>query len=555
MRSIPSILLIEDDEDDYVVVREMLSQIYGDGLQLEWTTNADEGLSAIVDSSYDLYLVDYRLGKRDGVELVRKGVAAGCRAPLILLTGLASRTTDLEAMSAGAADYLVKAELTVPLIDRAIRYAMTRQKLLATKSEANDLLRRKNEKLAALYRTAHHFVDDLSHEFRTPLTVIKEYASILQDGLAGEVNEEQESFLEIIINRVQDLSIMVNDMLDMSRLEAGLIGVSRSANRVDEILAHVVPDFERKSEATGCALRLDVQADLPAVYCDFEKVGRVVVNLMVNAFKYAGEGREIAIWARHDPSKPVVVVGVTDKGPGIPSSELETIFARFKQLEGEIRSSTKGFGLGLSIVKELVHLNFGEIWVASELGEGSTFSFSIPTFDPGAIMVRYLSRVEYLRNGSSHVSLVHLTIADEADAISLETVEQVLLPNVRRSDLLFRRSPNSWLLVAAANNLELDPLLHRLVEVWERENRNRPGRALPHLTTEIKGAWKVSEQRQAIIKRFEKEFLIAQKTLGSAAGLSEPTGPNGQERGKGPPAAAHNRSQSESEGRQIGAKA
>ena len=517
MRSVPSILLIEDNEGDYVIIRELLSETYGDALQLEWTPSADEGLAAIIENSYDIYLVDYRLGKRDGVELVRKGVAGGCRAPLILLTGMASRTTDLEAMSAGAADYLVKGELTAPLLDRSIRYAVTRYKLLATKTEANELLRRKNEKLAALYGTAHNFVDDLSHEFRTPLTVIKEYASILQDGLAGEVNEEQESFLEIIINRVQDLTVMVNDMLDMSRLESGLIGVSRSSNRVEEILAHVLPEFERKSESTGCPLRVDVPSDLPAVYCDFEKVGRVIINLVVNAFKYAGDGREVSIWARHDAEQSVVVVGVTDKGPGIPPAELETIFARFKQLEGDIRSSTKGFGLGLNIVRELVHLNFGEVWVDSELGVGSTFSFSIPIFDPTAIMMRYLTRVEYLRNGSSYVSLVHLSVPAETEEASFQVVEQVLLSNVRRADLLFRRSPSSWLLVAAANNLELDPLIHRLLEVWERENRNRPGEPLPRLTTEIKGAWKVSEYRQSIIKRFEKEFLRAQGSTAPAA--------------------------------------
>ena len=94
-------------------------------------------------------------------------------------------------------------------------------------------------------------------------------------------------------------------------------------------------------------------------------------------------------------------------------------------------------------------------------------------------MVRYLSRVEYLRHGSPFVSLVELRIAEQVEAATLEAVEQMLRPNVRRSDLLFRRSPDSWLLVASASGLELDPLLRRLVEVWQSEQRNRPGEAWP----------------------------------------------------------------------------
>jgi diguanylate cyclase (GGDEF)-like protein len=122
----PNILLIDDDEDDYILTRGMLSEIYGGRCKLDWVDNWEKALQHISDNAHDAYLVDYRLGKQNGIDLVREALARGCQAPVILLTGESSREVDLEAMRAGASDFLVKSEITAPLLDRAIRYAMER---------------------------------------------------------------------------------------------------------------------------------------------------------------------------------------------------------------------------------------------------------------------------------------------------------------------------------------------------------------------------------------------------------------------------------------------
>ncbi|MCX8101067.1 MAG: EAL domain-containing protein [Geminicoccaceae bacterium] len=124
----PRILLIDDDEDDYLLTRELLGEIFGGRLRLDWARNWDAALAAISEQRHEVYLVDYRLGERTGLELVREAVERGCSAPFIVLTGQGSREIDLEAMRAGAMDYLVKGEITAPLLDRSIRYSIERHR-------------------------------------------------------------------------------------------------------------------------------------------------------------------------------------------------------------------------------------------------------------------------------------------------------------------------------------------------------------------------------------------------------------------------------------------
>ena len=130
-----SILLVEDDEDDYVLTRELLSENYGDGFQLEWKIGYDDGLKALLSGGHDVCLLDYRLGEHSGIDLLRRALDGGCETPVIVLTGQGDRSVDVEAMRAGAADFLVKGQFAAPLLERSIRYAMERQR-------AQDALRR-----------------------------------------------------------------------------------------------------------------------------------------------------------------------------------------------------------------------------------------------------------------------------------------------------------------------------------------------------------------------------------------------------------------------------
>lgn len=370
------------------------------------------------------------------------------------------------------------------------------------------------QRLAEMYDTAHQFVDHVSHEFRTPLTVIKEFASIILDGLAGATNSEQREYLEIIVNRVDDLSVLVDDMLDTSKLEAGLLGIARADCQIEQIVERVRTTLERKASAARARLEIDIPPDQPAVYCDAEKIGRVITNLVVNALKFCGENGLVTLRSTVDASQHAVTVSVIDNGPGIAPENLEALFQRFRQIGGPARSGLSGFGLGLSIAKELVTLNFGDITVESKPGSGSTFSFTVPFADRRSLLRRYLHRVEDLRAGSACVTLIRLTSDPDAAAESLDELEHLVQCDTRRSDLLFRTAPHRWLLVAAANQEDLQPLIERVQRARAESSRSRIGEILPRLTLESVGSWSVDEESGVFVESFMAAESPPETTFG-----------------------------------------
>jgi PAS domain S-box-containing protein len=315
-------------------------------------------------------------------------------------------------------------------------------------SAANGLLTTTNERLSNLYEAAQQFVDNVAHEFRTPLTVIKEFAAIMEEGLVGELNAEQQDYLHTICARVDDLNGLVNDMLDLSRLEAGLVGAARRRCTIQDIVGRVQSTLERRASASNVAFSVELEDGLPDLYCDPEKIGRVVINLAVNAFKYGGEKGGVQLRVRRSSVAAEVLVDVTDHGPGIPAEKLETIFERFSQAGG-LRDTAKGFGLGLSIVRELVGLNFGAVSVKSELGEGSTFSFSVPTFDPQAIVARYVARLAKHRPPLFLVSDIRISASGPLDPAFSDECDAFLQHQARQDELLLRLGPEFWILLTA----------------------------------------------------------------------------------------------------------
>ena len=455
------VLLVEDDDDDFVLTREMLEDSPHLKFRLDRVSDYDAGIAAIGEDRHDIYLVDYRLGKKDGLDLIRNAVRLGCRKPIILLTGLDSQDVDLRAMEAGATDYLIKGQMSSLLLERAIRFALSKQQLLEAERASKQILEQTNQRLSELYRTAHNFVDNVSHEFRTPLAVIKEYASIMRDGIGGEVSDEHNAFLVIVLDRVEDLRRLVDGMLDVSRIEAGLLGVCRRENRFNDICDHIRPILDRKAMSAGCTLSVVIADDLPAVYCDAEKIGRVIINLAVNAIKFGGDDGLVEIAAHYDAASSNVIATVTDNGPGIAAEDLEPIFERFQRTGDTGKAASKGFGLGLNIAKELVDVGLGEISVESTLGSGSRFSFTIPANQPQSILEKYLSRL-MSSSPDDALGFVSLTMIGLSKGTSDEIgvqVEEKLQCQLRHSDLLLDLGRANWALfsasVAAAPNSSL----------------------------------------------------------------------------------------------------
>ncbi|MBI3739406.1 MAG: HAMP domain-containing histidine kinase, partial [Chloroflexi bacterium] len=230
-------------------------------------------------------------------------------------------------------------------------------------------------------RLKSEFVATVSHDLRTPMTAIKGYVDVLLMGAAGAINENQSHFLTVVKNNIDRLNILVNDLLDISRIEAGRVILAPQPLDLREVAEDVVADVLRRSQEENkpMALSLDAPKTLPRVLGDQERVRQILDNLLDNAYHYTPENGTIKVNI-HSLNGTEVQVDVVDNGVGIAPSDHERVFERFYRGEHPFVLATPGTGLGLPIVKELVEMHNGRIWMKSEgvPGKGSTFSFTLP---------------------------------------------------------------------------------------------------------------------------------------------------------------------------------
>jgi PAS domain S-box-containing protein len=227
-------------------------------------------------------------------------------------------------------------------------------------------------------RMKSEFVATVSHELRTPMTSIKGYADLLLLGAAGQMSDDQRRFLEIIKNNADRLSLLVNDLLDISRIEQGRVELDIRPVDMREVILSVLEALQGRLQDEGKDLKLavDLPDELPDVPGDFDRVTQIVTNLAHNAYQYTPEGGRVTLRAQADEAG--VVVQVIDTGIGIAPEDQERVFERFYRGEDPLVMQSAGTGLGLSIVQHLVEMHHGELWFESELGKGTTFSFRLP---------------------------------------------------------------------------------------------------------------------------------------------------------------------------------
>ena len=233
-------------------------------------------------------------------------------------------------------------------------------------------------------RLKSEFVATVSHELRTPMTSIRGYTDVLLMGAAGAMNENQTHFLNIIKNNTERLNILVNDLLDVSRIESGRVTLSPQMLDLREVAEDVLEEVLRRSQEENkqMALSLDAPKKLAPVNGDLERVRQVLSNLVFNAYHYTPENGTITVRLQPVDGKPEVQVDVNDNGVGIALEDQERIFERFYRGEHPLVLATPGTGLGLSIVKQIVEMHKGRMWMKSSgvPGEGSTFSFTLPAY-------------------------------------------------------------------------------------------------------------------------------------------------------------------------------
>lgn len=229
---------------------------------------------------------------------------------------------------------------------------------------------REQERLAAEFAAA------VAHELRTPMTSIKGALGLLLGGAAGPLTPEAREMLEIALNNSDRLVRLINDILDVTRLETGKMAMKREPVEVSQVVQQAAAELAAYAGERGVKVALDLAPNLPRAMADPDRLEQVLVNLLSNAIKFSESGTTVTV--RTSRRRKQLWIQVIDQGRGIPRDQLLRIFEKFHRVESPGARRIPGTGLGLAICKEIVEAHGGHIWVESELGKGSVFTFTLP---------------------------------------------------------------------------------------------------------------------------------------------------------------------------------
>lgn len=400
------VLLIDDDEDDFVITRDIISDIPGRKYTLSWASSFKEAEELIKQQLHDVYLIDFHLGAHDGLELLTRAVAGGTKAPFILLTGQSDIETDEKAMRAGALDYLVKGTFNPFDLDRSIRYSIEHAKSLAEiqklnaelelrvevrtqeLAEAIEKLEKTNESLyeaqqeiykalqkeKELHELKSRFVTIASHEFRTPLSTVLSSASLIGKYKTTEDDEKRQKHVNRIKSSVSNLTTILDDFLSLSRIEEGMIHNVPSTFNIKNQSTEIVDEMQGFLKQ-GQKITYQHLSSQETANVDRQLFKNILLNLLSNGSKYSGADKEILLTTKAE--KTTVTIQVQDRGIGIPEADKAHLFTPFFRAQNAV--NIQGTGMGLNIVKRYVELMQGTLTYASELGQGTTFTITLPT--------------------------------------------------------------------------------------------------------------------------------------------------------------------------------
>jgi PAS domain S-box-containing protein len=320
-------------------------------------------------------------------------------APEDLQTVEAAQRLTIENKGQGAAEYRIILEdgsvRTISSVERVVLDAqgnVTRMigvnADVSERKAAEEALERSGKDRM---RFKDDFLSNVSHELRSPLTAIKQFTSILFSGIAGELSPVQREYQQIVLKNVQQLQSMIDDLLEVTRLESGKLTVDLESVSIHDAIGDALDTLQGASRAKGVKISWDVSPDLPTAYADRTRLRQMLIILLDNAIKFTAKGGKAQVSAKLSPSDPkYLLLEVSDNGCGIPPDRVERLFDRLYQVAATTTTSRKGLGLGLYICKELAALQGGEIWVEQKEQRGSTFSFTIPVFSLNSVIAPLL---------------------------------------------------------------------------------------------------------------------------------------------------------------------
>jgi len=260
-----------------------------------------------------------------------------------------------------------------------------KERLLAAVQDLNltleSRIRRRTAELQASNQHKSEFLANMSHELRTPLNAIIGFSEVLGEKVFGELNEKQGEYARDIYESGHHLLSLINDILDLSKIEAGRLELEKSAFDLPMAVDNALLLMRERASRNGVKLSRELGAGIGELTADERKVKQILINLLSNAIKFTPEGGSVTV--RAESLQDAVVISVADTGAGIAAEDQELIWEEFRQVGSDYTRKSEGTGLGLTLSRRLVEVHGGRIWVESEVGRGSTFTFTLPTRPPG----------------------------------------------------------------------------------------------------------------------------------------------------------------------------
>ena len=366
------VLLIEDDVVDQMAFERYVKK---EGLPYDYkiASSVSEAKEILTSTSFDIIVTDFSLGDGNAFDLLE--LKGDC--PVVMMTGAGDEETAKEGYRKGVNGFLIKTTHSSHLkylpveVENAINHARTKKELIKAKEIAEAATRAKSE-----------FLANMSHELRTPLNAIIGFSDMIRTGLSGDVSEKQAEFIEDIYSSGEHLLSLINDILDLSKIESGNMDIQYSSINLEKLIQRSTLFFKEKMLNNKLKLTVEIDLSTDCLEVDERLIKQVVINLISNAVKFTPEGGSIIVGTKKDEdnsnSDGMIEIYVKDTGIGIKKEDTHLLFEPFKQIESVYTKKYEGTGLGLALCKDIVELHGGELKVASEWGKGSCFSFTIP---------------------------------------------------------------------------------------------------------------------------------------------------------------------------------
>jgi signal transduction histidine kinase len=368
------ILLVEDNPGDARILRELLSEARSLPFELTHVERLASAREHMGRQGADVILLDLSLPDAHGLETVRSMLEAAPEVPIIVLTGLDDDSTAVQAVQAGAQDFLVKGNVDGGLLARAVRYArerklleLERARLLASEREARATAEAAVRGRDEVLRVVAH---DLGNSMSAVLVTTTLLLRTLPEDEAGGKSRRRVENIRALVEQMQRLR---QDLLDAALLEAGQLSIERGPCGPDTLLEQSIERYAPVAEERSIQLDERIEPGLPRVLADEARLLQVIANLLTNALKFTPPGGKIGVGAERAGDQ--VRFHVRDSGPGIPAENLSRLFERFWTTK---QGNPSGAGLGLTIARGIVEAHGGRIWAESEPGEGSGFFFTVP---------------------------------------------------------------------------------------------------------------------------------------------------------------------------------